>query len=454
LAEAKIKITTHLFLKKKFFLFFLILTSFIIIAFNFTDLTSGWYQQNLPDLGSRQLIDITFTDSLTGYGSARQDFDTSYILKTTNGGDNWQIIYRNFLAMERIQFLNKDTGFTCGAYLFKTTNGGFNWIQLNTPSISPEDLYVLNNDTIWIISPNSLVGGVFRTTNGGLNWTQQFGGGSQNPDRIYMYNARIGFMYNNSAVPKIYKTTNSGLNWNVIVNDQQVTNDIKFTDSLTGWKGSGNYVYKTTDGGIVWKTQYLPSGSEFVIRTVYEFSVLNKDTIWAAGGVKGYPNNQTRGMIYRTTNGGDNWLYQIPDTSINNFIYYHIQFINKTNGWAYFLTRGVHTTTGGDPVWLTDIRPISNEIPDHSDLYQNYPNPFNPSTTITYSLKNNSHIKLIIYDIRGKEILTAIDKNQSSGSYSYVFDGTMLSAGVYFYRLETESMYNKYTETKKMILVK
>ena len=139
------KLTTYLFYLS--ILFFL-------IAFNFQDSrTSGWYQQFLPNINGMSISDITFLDSLTGYAVATQSSDSSYILKTTNGGDNWLIVYRSYFIMSGIQFLNINTGFACGAYLYKTTNGGFNWNQIiNAPAISPEKVFALNEDTIWIIS--------------------------------------------------------------------------------------------------------------------------------------------------------------------------------------------------------------------------------------------------------------------------------------------------------------
>ncbi|MEZ4688937.1 MAG: hypothetical protein R3A12_01670 [Ignavibacteria bacterium] len=65
-----------------------------IIAFNFSDNPpSGWYEQLIPDLHGGSIIDITFTDSLTGYAVTSTDTDDiSYILKTSNGGDNWNFI--------------------------------------------------------------------------------------------------------------------------------------------------------------------------------------------------------------------------------------------------------------------------------------------------------------------------------------------------------------------------
>ncbi len=94
--------------------------------------------------------------------------------------------------------------------------------------------------------------------------------------------------------------------------------------------------------------------------------------------------------------------------------------------------------------------------PTKFSLKQNYPNPFNPSTTIVYDIpKNNVSVRLVIYNINGKEVRTLVNKKQSSGSYSVTWDGTnnygrKVSSGIYFYRIIT----NSFSATKKMMLIK
>jgi len=86
-------------------------------------------------------------------------------------------------------------------------------------------------------------------------------------------------------------------------------------------------------------------------------------------------------------------------------------------------------------------------------LEQNTPNPFNPTTNITYELFDESHVKLKVFDLIGKEIATLVDANQAKGTYTIQFDASKyanLTSGIYFYKLETE----KYSEVKKMILTK
>jgi hypothetical protein len=91
-----------------------------------------------------------------------------------------------------------------------------------------------------------------------------------------------------------------------------------------------------------------------------------------------------------------------------------------------------------------------NEIAADYSLSQNYPNPFNPVTKIKFSIPKNEFVSLKIYDIAGDEVMTLISNDVKAGSYSVDFNGSLLSSGVYFYRLET----GNFLETKKMILVK
>jgi photosystem II stability/assembly factor-like uncharacterized protein len=434
--------------------FFYLSILIFLIGFNFTDSPppSGWYQQFMPNIGGKQIVDITFLDSLTGIAVANQyPSDSNYVLKTTNGGDNWQIIFRQYYPMQHIQFLNLNTGYACAGYLYKTIDGGYSWNLINTSGISAGNMYVWNQDTIWLTDENSLVGGVFLTTNGGINWTPQLTIGNLNPDHIYMYNARIGFISRvNSGAPYIRRTTNGGQNWVVIV-DNGSFSDMYFIDSLTGWR-AGGLMYKTTDGGLNWDAETLPHGGNLITYTISRFSNANKDTIWGIGNSLGFPNNQYRGVIYRTTNSGMNWGFQLPDTSINIPIYFHIKFADNMKGWAYSgIYGGVHTLTGGDTVIYYGIQEKSSEIPKNFVLKQNYPNPFNPRTVIPYSLKSAGYVRIIAYDILGRAVQRLVDQKQSAGEYEVDFMGKFTATGVYFYRMTVDG---NVIGTKKMLLLK
>jgi photosystem II stability/assembly factor-like uncharacterized protein len=430
-----------------------------IIGFNFTDShpPSGWYQQFIPNIGGKQIADITFLDSLTGIAVANQyPTDSNYVLKTTNSGDNWQIIYRQYFPMQHIQFLNLNTGYACAGYLYKTMDGGYSWTQVNTSGISAGNMYVLNQDTIWLIDSDALVGGVFLTTNGGVNWTQQLWLGVDNPDHIYMFNARIGFISKTNSYTR--KTTDGGQSWFVLTNGSgEGFYDMYFADSLLGW-GAFYNMRKTTNGGINWINQVLPSGGIILTNGIYEISKTSIDTIWGVGGQAFYGSGQFRGIVYRTINGGTNWLFQVPDTTIHIGKYYYTNFISNKMGWAYSLApMGIHTVIGGDTVWYIGIVQKSKEVPRDFELKQNYPNPFNPRTVIPYSLKSAGYVRIIAYDILGREVQRLVDQKQNAGEYEVDFMGKFSSSGVYFYRMTVEPSTGSgqaFEETKKMILLK
>jgi photosystem II stability/assembly factor-like uncharacterized protein len=439
--------------------YFLSLLVFIF-AFNFQhNPPSGWYQQFLPSFSNMQVSDIFFLDSLTGWavtGNGQPNDTSGYILKTIDGGDNWNLKFTDFRDFSRIKFLNVQTGFVSGGYatgarIYKSIDGGESWFALNIPSggqIYFNDMSILNEDTIWTIASNGLVGGVFRTTNGGASWQIQASFGSQNPTRIYMMNANTGFIsYSNNTA--LRKTTNGGFNWVQIAGENGFF-DMYFIDSLIGWKADSD-LKKTVDGGLNWSAQPLPQLNW--INLALKLKVVNIDTLWAVGGVLQWipKTSNFRGVVYKTTNSGKTWGYQIPDTNINYYQLAHIDFANKLSGWTYLpIEFGFHTKTGGDTTFFTSIKQSSNFIPQEFQLYQNYPNPFNPLTIIRLDIQKTGMIKLIIYNVLGKKISILVNEKLAAGSYEYEFDGSTLPSGVYFYSLITE----KNTLTKKMLLTK
>lgn len=94
--------------------------------------------------------------------------------------------------------------------------------------------------------------------------------------------------------------------------------------------------------------------------------------------------------------------------------------------------------------------------PDMFFLYQNYPNPFNQGTVITYQLPRTAFVKLKIYNLLGQEVKVLVNEMKNAGSYSVRWDGTndngtVLSSGIYFYKIETSTGY---TKSVKMLLLK
>jgi hypothetical protein len=93
---------------------------------------------------------------------------------------------------------------------------------------------------------------------------------------------------------------------------------------------------------------------------------------------------------------------------------------------------------------------ISSEVPSHYSIEQNYPNPFNPVTKIKFNVARLSEVKIIVYDVTGREVRTIVNERLQAGKYETAFDGVQLSSGVYFYRL----IVGDFSETKRMVLIK
>ena len=90
-------------------------------------------------------------------------------------------------------------------------------------------------------------------------------------------------------------------------------------------------------------------------------------------------------------------------------------------------------------------------------LNQNYPNPFNPQTTISFTISEQAHVILQVFDPLAREIATLVNETLPAGIHNIVFNGENLSTGVYYYKLLVKSNERKqpdYIDVKKMILVK
>ena len=88
--------------------------------------------------------------------------------------------------------------------------------------------------------------------------------------------------------------------------------------------------------------------------------------------------------------------------------------------------------------------------PSNFKLHQNYPNPFNPVTNISFSIPEQSRVKLTVFNAIGEEIAVLIDKKLRAGTHSVVFNASKLSSGIYYYRIQAGG----FISVKKMTLLK
>ncbi|MDP4197645.1 MAG: T9SS type A sorting domain-containing protein, partial [Bacteroidota bacterium] len=151
-------------------------------------------------------------------------------------------------------------------------------------------------------------------------------------------------------------------------------------------------------------------------------------------------NGGVREVIFRTTDGGLNWLEESSDLST---ACYDAVMLSKTLG---FVAADEAILKYGTVTEVT--RPF--EIPIGYILKDCYPNPFNSTTTIEYELPERTWVELKVFDILGREVAILVNEEQSSGIYKKHFNATRLTSGIYLYKLITL----KFQSFKQMMLIK
>jgi len=94
-------------------------------------------------------------------------------------------------------------------------------------------------------------------------------------------------------------------------------------------------------------------------------------------------------------------------------------------------------------------------LPTEYELSAPYPNPFNPSVVVPFALPENTKLRLVIFDILGREVVELADRNIQAGYHRVVWDGKNsagipVASGVYLVRLESD----KFTAVKKAVMIK
>ena len=356
------------------------------------------------------------------------------------------------------------TNYPYGVY--RSTNDGLNWTQ--TSLINHSGNVLLINGNIIYAGTNQ---GVFKSTNNGQNWTQ-IGLSNRSVWALTVHGNNIfaGTDFGHG----VYRSTNNGLTWT-----QTSLGDINFISSLVtignnifagDWASSS--VFLTSDTGNTW-TQIALGGTP---TEVVLCLAVKGNNVFA--GV----NN---GGVFRSSNGGFNWTqtsltnggvtsFAIKDNFIfaSDFLNFGGVFLSSNNGTSWILknqglgnqidvwsltTTSQYIFAGTDSsVWrrsyteIIGIQKISELVPSSFSLSQNYPNPFNPNTKIKFDITKLSDVKLVVFDILGREVAVLVNERLKAGTYEVAFDGTNLPSGVYFYRLITD----KFVDVKKMLYIK
>ncbi len=416
---------------------------------------SGWFSQPLPVNG--QVQDLKFFDANTGLILMNEPFR---IYRTTNGGYHWDsTIHNQYITL--IDVIDSTSVYGVGAFangskqIIRSYDRGFTWDSMAVTVLETiNGISFVNRDTGWVGGTAGALPFLWRTTNAGVTWTVQ----STNTGFGIIFFLKqkvkgeyIGWSMNYSD---LWKTTNSGVNWTHIQSSFS-TATIYFINKDTGFASVGSNMKKTTNGGINWVNQPLPSDSTIFTRRISEFAIQG-ETIYGTGGSRYLGGTATYSIILKTTNFGETWGYQQPDTSIDRF-FDGIDFVNKDSGWS----SGIRTNNGGGPIIMPTYIPNNGENAAGYELMQNYPNPFNSSTAIELSVPKDSYVSLKITDLTGKTVFRVLyEMPLRAGTHKFTINGfgkLNLASGVYFYTIDSRDMYSnksKFTKTRKMLFIK
>ncbi len=386
--------------------------------------------------------------------------------------DFWQKVADLNHAVRTFGFDNSGNIYagTLGGGVFRSSNSGDNWSQTNS-GITDLNINSIVCNSSGMVFAGTSSSGVFKSTDNGNTWNNT----SLNSGTIHSLAANSnGYVFAGSN-SGIYRSSDNGVNW------------IRALDSLTVYsivsKDNGyvvvltslaNSVFRSPDNGVSWQLRefsynfnsfglapngviFATTGGEFDALGFYLHS--SGDDAYSWGYLYNFGSASQRvaindpgdvfvsrgnGMWVSSTSGMSG-TYQNSGLNLGGGLILgivvspdNIVFAGQENGFVY-----------RNPASPTGIQ-TGNLTPSSYSLYQNYPNPFNPATRISYDIPQNSFVKLVVFDVLGKEVATLVNGIQKAGSYNVSFEASNLPSGVYFFKLTADG----FTDTKKMVLMK
>jgi photosystem II stability/assembly factor-like uncharacterized protein len=258
-----------------------------------------------------QINSIDFVNDNVGWIAGR----SGTLVKTTDGGENWiNITINESWNISTIDFVDESIGWLIrGAYvdpnwttyILKSSNGGDTWYQqFASTEFAFNSIYIVDANNVYAVGGNK----IYKTTNGGTNWINI----SPNlPDRNYnslwFLDSQTGVVvgsYYDGTIDRgiILRTTNAGTSWDVtIVNEFNFIYDLQFLDDTHGYfranHDTTNYICKTVDMLASW-----------TITSQYPYSITSYQYIDNNNAYAIMGDSIASANIMKSTDGGNSWL--------------------------------------------------------------------------------------------------------------------------------------------------
>ena len=395
--------------------------TFVILAF-VSSVRAQWVQ--MPNgMGTGQIV----TSLAVSGNNIFAGTNVNGVYLSTNNGSSWMLtdLNRNIYSLAALGGI---IWAGTGNGIYNSTNNGNNWTLISTPMNSQDVmcLVIFGNDifagTFW----NGGNHGVYHSSNNGSSWTY-CGLNGETPNSFAKLNSTI---FAGTKESKIYLSTNNGTNFTQTSFNYQC-GEIYALATL------GNNIFAGADSGIYVSNNYGTSWTQnaFYHQQVTSFAITGSN-IFAGVPYDG---------VYLSTNNGTNWIAKSQGFTGSPLV----KTILISNNYIY-------AGMWGQSIWrrpiaeMIGIKNISTEIPAKYSLSQNYPNPFNPTTKIKFDVVRLGDVKIVVYDIMGREVLTLVNESMQPGTYETTFDASSLSSGIYFYTLTA----GDFKESKRMIFIK
>jgi hypothetical protein len=200
-----------------------------------------------------------------------------------------------------------------------------------------------------------------------------------------------------------------------------------------------------------WAARYNGPGND--VDEVSSLVIDGSGNVYVTGGSIGSGTNLDYATLKYNSAGVQQWAARYNGTG-NGYDYSSALAVDGS-GNVYVAGYSMGSGTNYDCVTIkysqqVGIQNISTEVPSAYSLSQNYPNPFNNTSNLKFQISKLSDVKIIVYDVMGREVQMLVNETLQPGTYETTFDGSKLTSGVYFYKLTS----GDFSETKRMLMIK
>jgi photosystem II stability/assembly factor-like uncharacterized protein len=282
---------------------------------------------------------LTFVDNLNGWAAG----EGGTVLRTTDGGWNWTLQPPGTTqAVTSLAVAGWNQVWIYADQLRRTRDGGANWSPMRQEGSNPLNAVRMASSTIgWAGGADPFL---LKTTDG-RTWIDHRS--LPGVGAIDLVDAQHVWVLSSD----LQRTTDGGANW-TSYSLPGAASDLDFVNAATGWLVGGSYIFRTTDAGQTWTTQYTNSDG-FSMRRV---SFVDTQHGWALGTRPYWSQSQPDRLLLRTTDGGASWS-PVAAFGFGNYSP-DMSFVDATHGWGidgafdpYFPWGSISRTTDGGATW-------------------------------------------------------------------------------------------------------